>query len=275
MCARIPLFGDARIDDSRGHGDWWENAERTAGYDFSIVSRTPRLSYRTPFDTRKALGTHVRRLTLVLFTFLVALPLGDVRAQIIRQPPGARFRDPVNWASAGFGLQQGWTVFDGSTGTRWDLGDSQSYFLGVEHAVAGGVTVGVRASTASTSLRYTLRGTGLVSDADARVSQALGVVHITSGRPLHSVIELGAGATFYSGFKARGTGAALAPNGTDTDFTFVLGYGIGYAFSRTFQLDVVQDLATSLHQKSGLQAGDDSSARISITRFVARVAVGG
>jgi hypothetical protein len=217
----------------------------------------------------------VRRLILVLLTFLVVLPLGEARAQIIRQPSGPRQFEPRNWASAGIGLQQGWTVFDGATDSRWDIGDTQTYFLGAEHVVTGGVTAGVRASTASASLRYLNRATNLVTDADARVSQALGVVHITSGRPLHSVIELGAGATFYSGFKARGTGARLAPNSTDTDFTFVLGYGIGYAFSRTFQLDVVQDLATSLHQKSGLQAGDDSSARISITRFVARVAVGG
>ena len=216
----------------------------------------------------------MRRLTLVVLTFLVVLPLGDARAQIIRQP-GPRLREPVNWASAGIGLQQGWTVFDGSTGSRWDIGDTQTYFLGAEHAVSGGVTAGVRASTASASLRYLVRGTGIVSDADVRVSQVLGVAHITSGRPLHSVIELGAGATFYSGFKARNSTVALAPRGTDADFTFVLGYGIGYAFSRTFQLDVVQDLATSLHQKTGLEAGDDSSARISVTRLVARVALGG
>jgi hypothetical protein len=274
LCARVPLLGDARIDDSRGHGTWWENANEADGYDFSIVSRAPRLSYRTPFDTRKALGTHVRRLTLVLLTFLVVLPLGDVRAQIIRQP-GPRLREPRNWASAGVGLQQGWTVTDGSTGSRWELGDTQTWFASVEHAVAGGVTVGVRASTARTSLRYTFTGTGLVADADARVSQALGVLHITSGRELHSVIELGAGATFYSDFKERGTGADLEPRATDTDFTFVLGYGIGYAFSRNFQLDVVQDLATALHQKTGLQAGDNSTARISVTRLVARVAIGG
>jgi hypothetical protein len=216
----------------------------------------------------------VRRLTLVVLTFLVVLPLGDARAQIIRQP-GPRLREPVNWASAGIGLQQGWTVFDGTTGSRWDIGDTQTYFLGAEHAVSGGVTAGVRASTASASLRYLQRGTGIVTDADLRVSQLLGVVHITNGRPLHSVIELGAGATFYSDFKERGTGADLEPRATDTDFTFVLGYGIGYAFSRNFQLDVVQDLATALHQKTGLQAGDNSTARISVTRLVARVAIGG
>ncbi len=216
----------------------------------------------------------MRRLTLALLVVLVALPLGEGHAQIIRQP-GPRVREPQNWASAGIGLQQGWTVTDGSTGTRWDLGDSQTYFAGVEHAVAGGVTVGVRASTARTSLRFLSTGAGVVTDADARVSQALGVLHITSGRELHSVIELGAGATFYSDFKARGSDASLGPSGTDADFTFVLGYGIGYSFSRTFQLDVVQDLATSLHQKTGLDAGDDSSVRISVTRLVARVALGG
>ncbi|MBW8769143.1 MAG: hypothetical protein JF589_05285 [Gemmatimonadetes bacterium] len=216
----------------------------------------------------------MRRLTLVLLTFLAVLPRGDAGAQIIRVP-GPRLREPDNWASAGIGLQQGWTVTDGSTSSRWELGDSQTFFAGVEHAVAGGVTVGVRASTARTSVRYFFTGTGIAADADARVSQALGMLHITSGRPLHSVIELGAGATFYSGFKERGTGSDLPPRSADTDFTFVLGYGIGYAFSRTFQLDVVQDLATALHQKTGLQAGDNSTARISVTRLVARVALGG
>ena len=217
----------------------------------------------------------MRRLTLVLLTVLVALPLGEGDAQIIRAP-GPRLREPQNWASAGIGLQQGWSVTDGATASRWDLGDSQTYFAGVEHAVAGGVTLGVRASTAHTSLRYVSTGAGvIVTDADARVSQAIGVLHITSGRELHSVIELGAGATFYSGFKARGTGANLEPRKTDADFTFVLGYGIGYSFSRTFQIDVVQDLATALHQKTQLAAGDDSSARISVTRLVARIALGG
>ena len=216
----------------------------------------------------------MRRLTLVLLAFLVVLPRGDAHAQIIKMP-GPRLREPDNWASAGIGLQQGWIVADGTTTSRWELGDSQTYFAGVEHAVAGGVTVGLRASTARTSVRYLFTGTGLAADADARVSQALGVLHITSGRPLHSVIELGAGATFYSGFKERGTGSELPPRGTDTDFTFVLGYGIGYAFSRTFQLDVVQDLATALHQKTGLQAGDNSTARISVTRLVARLGLGG
>jgi hypothetical protein len=216
----------------------------------------------------------VRRLTLVLLTALVALPLGDVDAQIIR-PGGPRLRDPQNWASAGVGLQQGWTVTDGTTASRWDIGDSETFFASVDHTVAGGVTVGLRGSTASTSLRYVGTGSGVVADADARVSQALAVLHVASGRGLHSVIELAAGATFYSGFRDRVTGTTLEPRKSDADFTFVFGYGIGYTFRRNFQLDVVQDLATALHQKAGLAAGDDSSVRISVTRLVARVGFGG
>ncbi len=217
----------------------------------------------------------MRRLTLVLLTALVALPFGDVDAQIIR-PGGPRLRDPENWVSGGIGLQQGWTVTDGSTASRWDIGDSQTFFASFDHSVAGGVTVGVRGSTASTSLRYVGTGSGgLVSDADARVSQALAVLHVASGRGLHSVIELAAGATLYSGFRDRATGVSLEPRKTDADFTFVFGYGIGYRFRGNFQLDVVQDLATALHQKTGLAAGDDSSVRISVTRLVARVGFGG
>jgi hypothetical protein len=89
------------------------------------------------------------------------------------------------------------------------------------------------------------------------------------------VLELGAGATIYSSFRERGTGTTLPPSKADLDFSFVFGYGIGYTFSRAFQIDVVQDLATSLHQKTGLSAGDNSSARISGTRLVARYGLGG
>jgi hypothetical protein len=216
----------------------------------------------------------VRRLTLVLLPALVAMPLRDSGAQIIRSPRYG-LRDPQSWVSAGVGLQQGWTVTDGTTGSRWDLGDAQSYFAGVERSVAGGVTLGVRASTARVGLNYSTTDGLSRRDADAHVSQALAVLHVTSGRDLHSVLELGAGATFYSGFRERGTGTTLPPRAADADFTFVFGYGIGYSFSRSFQIDVVQDLATALHQKTGLAAGDNSSVRISSTRLVARLGLGG
>jgi hypothetical protein len=216
----------------------------------------------------------VRRFSLALLTVLVALPVHGAGAQIIR---GGRFalRDPQTWVSATYGWQEGWTVFDGRSGSRWDVGDTQTYGGSIERAVSSGITVGVRANTSQPSVRYIGTGTAGTTQADVRVSQALGVVHVTTGRQLRSVFELGLGATIYSDFRERVTGAPLGAESTDADFAFVFVYGLGYSFSRNFQVDVVQDLGTSLHQKTGLAAGEDRSARISTTRLVARYGFGG
>jgi hypothetical protein len=216
----------------------------------------------------------VRRFSLALLTILAALPVHGAAAQIIR---GGRFtlRDPQTWASATYGWQTGWTVFDGESGSRWDLGDTQLYGGSIERAVSNGITVGLRATTSQPSVRYVGTGAGAPTDADVRVTQALGVVHVTTGRQLRSVFELGLGSTIYSDLRERGTGTQLGSASTDTDFAFVFVYGLGYSFSRNFHVDVVQDLGTSLHQKTGLAAGEDRSARISTTRLVARYGFGG
>src|SRR6188768_3486270 len=98
------------------------NSERSARV-VAIDPRVRRLTYRPPFDTGKPFGADVRRFTLALLTTLVALPLTGAHAQIIRG--GLRLRDPQTWVSAMLGWQNGWTVFDGTTASRWDLGDSQ------------------------------------------------------------------------------------------------------------------------------------------------------
>ena len=216
----------------------------------------------------------MRRFSLALLTFLVALPVHGAAAQIIR---GGRFglRDPHTWASATYGWQEGWTVFDGGSGSRWDLSDTQLYGGSIERAVSSGITVGVRANTSEPSVRYVATGAATATQADMRVTQALGIVHVTTGRQLRSVFELGLGATIYSDFRERGTDARLGAESTDTDFAFSFTYGLGYSFSRNFQVDVVQDLGTSLHQGTLLAAGEDRSARIRTTRLVARYGFGG
>jgi hypothetical protein len=222
----------------------------------------------------------VRRFTLALFTIFLALPSTGAGAQIIR---GGRFglRDPQTWVSATLGWQEGWTVIDGSTASRWYIGDTQQYGGSIEHAVAGGVTVGMRAVTSAPSVRYEQRNTptlggGLsISPADARITQALGVVHVTTGRQLRSVFELGLGTTIYSPMRYQDTGATIDASRTDTDFAFSFTYGLGYSISRNLHVDVVQDLATSVHQKTGLEAGEDRSARVRSTRLVARYGFGG
>ena len=216
----------------------------------------------------------MRRITLALLTTLVAMPLTDAHSQIIR---GGRFglRDPQNWLSAMVGWQNGWTVFDGTTSSRWDLGDSQTYGGSIERIVRNSVTVGVRANTATPTVRYTdASAPTLVRVADTRVTQALGVVHVSSGRDFRSVFEIGLGATIYSDFRERGSDLRLGPTKTEADFAFVFVYGLGYSFTRNFHVDVVQDIGTTIHQKTGLVSGEDTSARTSSTRLVARYGFG-
>jgi hypothetical protein len=189
-------------------------------------------------------------------------------AQIIR-PGGLRFQEPSAWASFGVASVQGFTVTDGTTNTLWQFANATQYSLSLEKALSGGASLGVMGTTARTPLSYS--GT----DADANVSQILATLHVANGRALHSVLELSAGTTLYSNFRARSTGAPLPPSSPDADFTFAFGYGLGYAFSPVLSIDVVQDLTTVLHQRTGLNAGDNSSIRINTTRLVARFGLGG
>ena len=211
----------------------------------------------------------MRRLLLALLPLVIA---GDAGAQIIR--PGMRFGEPSAWVSLGAGLQNGFDVNDGTTGSLWRFSDATQYVASIEKRMTTGVTFGVRGTHARVPLRYT---SGISStDADANVSSAMAVLHVASGREFHSVLELGAGATLFSNFRARGTDLRLQPLSPDADFTFAFGYGFGYNFSPSFAIDVmVQDLSTALHQKTGLNAGESTSNRTTTTRFVARFGLGG
>jgi hypothetical protein len=211
----------------------------------------------------------VRRLLLAFIPFMAA----DAGAQIIR--PGMRFQEPPAWITFGATLMQPFYVRDGSTGTDWQFSDATQYVASLERTLSGGATLGLQGTHARVPLRYGALGGATFTDADANVSQLFAKLHVSSGREFHSVLELGAGATMYYNFRERGTGATLQPTSKDTDFTFAFGYGFGYNFSPTFAVDVVQDLTTVLHQKTGLSAGDNSSVRISGTRFVVRFGLGG
>lgn len=196
-------------------------------------------------------------------------------AQIIRG--GLRFQEPGYWTSLGAALVQEYTVRDGSTGSQWDFGDATQYSASLEKVISGGTSVGLRGTHARVPLRYSgTTSTGAIGsvDADANVSQLFGMLRVSSGREFHSVLELSLGATMYSNFRERGNGGKLAPSTPDTDFTFAFGYGFGYSFSPRFSLDVVQDLATALHQKDGLGAGEGRSVRVNTTRLVARWGLG-
>jgi hypothetical protein len=215
----------------------------------------------------------VRRLLLLaLFTLLAPA----ASAQIIRRG-GKPFQEPSTFVSFGVGLLQPWGVADGSTSSSWDFSDATQFAVAVEKNFGASASVGVRGTTARVPLQYRGLVGGdafFVSDADANVSQLLGSLHISPGNQLHTVLELSAGATFYYNFKARGSDATIGPRHVDADFSFGFGYGLGYNISPRFSVDVVQDQITTLHQKTGLSAGESTSARLTTTRIVARFGLG-
>jgi hypothetical protein len=216
----------------------------------------------------------VRRLLLASLPLFIALP---ARAQIIRRGSLGE-APPAAWVSLGAAVENGWTVND--AGTRWQFGTATQYQASIEKAFSG-VSLGLRGSTANAPLRYTRAPSadlgsgpsGIDEDADARVSQLFVAAHVAGTRGFHTVLELDAGATLYSGFRSRATGQALPPS-SDADFTFAFGYGAGYGFSNRFQVEIVQDVTQVLHQRTGLSAGDDSSARMTSTRIVGRFGLG-
>lgn len=211
----------------------------------------------------------MRRLLLIVSMFSLVASQAD--AQIMRRRTFAS--QPSIWVSGGSSLQQAFTVHDGGSASVWEFGDAVPYVASLEKELTAGASVGVRGSRGRTPLVYSTPGSTV--EADATVSQLMAVVHVASGGSFHSVFELGAGATVFSEFRGRTSATALrASDKPDTDFTFLFGYGAGYSFSPRFAVEVVQDLATALHQKTGLSAGESTSNRIHSTRFVARLGLG-
>jgi hypothetical protein len=243
------------------------NRVRSAGY---TVCRPIGAAAKLPGVVRhpQAIGALVRRSFLALLPLLLA---ASADAQIIRG--GLRLQEPAAWASLGVGLQSSFAVVDGTTGSGWEFGDGLQYVAGLEKTVSSGIMVGVRGTHARLPLRYSSATT--FTEADANVSQIVALVHVASGREFHSVLELSAGATLFSNFRSRSTDQRLEPMGVDADFAFGFGYGFGYNFTPRFAIDAVQEISTSLHQKTGLTAGESSSVRINSTRIVARFGLGG
>ena len=207
----------------------------------------------------------------LLFMISLLLPYFDAGAQLSRSRYGVQ--TPSVWVSGGAALQQGFSVADGTTGSVWQFGNATTYGAALEKTLGNGLLLGVRGSNGLIPLNYSSPGTSL--SADAQMSQLFGTLRLASGRGLHSVLELSAGATYYSNFRTRGTAVKLPPLNGDTDFSFAFGYGFGYSFSPRMSVDVVQDVTTSVHQKDGLNPGDDSTVRVHGTRIMGRIGLGG
>lgn len=210
----------------------------------------------------------VRALSTVLFTLALAQSAG---AQVFGIPQST---GRLVWVSAGTGWAQSGDLADGATQSTWTLGAYSPLRAAVEFERRG-QSIGAAVSHARVPMTFTGPGCSRC-DADIDMLQMMGTFRFGGGGPgqgFHQVLEFGGGVTQWSKLTSRGTGT-IAPITADNDLTFQLGYGFGLNLGDAFAVTLVQDVATVIHQKDGLAAGQNRSLTQRVTRLGARLRLG-
>jgi hypothetical protein len=196
----------------------------------------------------------------------------QARSQILEAP--ARFsREPIAWTSLSIGWLTHDSMCDQETNACWEFGDAPQWRGTLEFPMGRGATIGVAASTARVPLIYNggLTGASCAScDADANLTQYFGNVRIGGSSGFHQVIDLNAGATVFSNF--RSTAGSRLGGKAITDFSFAIGYGIGYGFTPRMQMMLLQDFGLVIHQRQTGTANRTAQQRA--TRIGFRVGLG-
>jgi hypothetical protein len=178
----------------------------------------------------------IRRVLLVSTLVLAA---ETAEAQIIGREQSFS-RGPIGWVSLGIGYLQQGGFNDPQTGDGWDFGGAPQWRATVEFPVGNGATFGVAGTTARVPLVFD-GGSCSRCDADANVSQVMGLFRIGGGSGFHQVIDLQAGVTMFSNFRESDTGTRLGTGQMSQAFSAGIGYGFGYPLSPRMHLTFVQD----------------------------------
>ena len=201
---------------------------------------------------------------------IVAMTLFAVtaHAQIVRRPVAPRV---PNWAGASVGITQGFTVLDGSTGSTWEFGSGLAFAGRFERPTgSGALAFGAQASFARLPLAYS--SSTISSDAKADIMELTALLRYGGGYGFHPVYELAGGLMRFSNFESTGPSSVSISSSSDYDPKFSLGYGFGFGLSPTAAIEVVQELGTILHQRTGLSASQSNYPRIYVTRLGGRIA---
>ena len=183
-----------------------------------------------------------------------------------------------NWFGGGVSVFQQYSLRDGVTNATWQFDAGLGYTASFEHPTQSGLTIGLQGTYATPGVLYSGgASTDAVScaggcDATARVTQIMGLVHSGNSYSFHPVYQLTAGATGFSNFRQRTTNAAIGPTAPDYDFSFAVAYGLGFGLSSNAAVEVVQEIGTVLHQRTGLAAGSGNYPRMGVTRLTAKFA---
>jgi len=181
----------------------------------------------------------VQRRALTALTLLF-LCTGTAGAQIIRPQI---HRSPAAFASLGIGWLQQQGFCDKDTGDCWDFSNAPQWRATFELPLGySGASWGLAGTMSRVPLIY--QGAGLLNscarcDADANVSQIMGLLRLGGTQGFHQVIDLAAGATLFSNFRAT-DGTRLGSGKTTSRFTADLAYGFGYGLSNRTEIYLEQ-----------------------------------
>lgn len=183
----------------------------------------------------------VNRSALSALTLLLGLA-GSAGAQIIR--PQIR-SNPVAYVTLGLGWLRQQGFCDKASGDCWDFGNAPQWRASFELPLGyGGSGYGIVYTRSKVPLIY--NGTGLSSnsclrcDADANVSQLMGVFRMSGGTGFHQVIDVAVGGTMFSNFRAT-DGTALGTGKSTSRFTADIAYGFGYGLSNRTEIFLEQE----------------------------------
>jgi len=201
----------------------------------------------------------------------------SAEAQIVRRP--AQAREPQAWIVGAVGYEQLGDVVDGASESTWRFSDAVQYRVSLEKPMPGNIAFGIAATFARAPLTYessaTIGRCAGSCDADANITQVLALFHAGgSSFGFSQILNLGIGTRIYSNFRERVSGAKIGPTNADADVTFQFGYGFGYGLSPDLQVEIVQDLATTIHQRTGLAGGERTNSQQYTTRIGVRYALG-
>jgi hypothetical protein len=213
----------------------------------------------------------------LLASLLVLVTAAPLAAQIVR--PAERSRDPRWFGSLGIGFAEPNPVDDGETQATWFFDSGLHFRASLERALRNQASFGIVATYGRFPLTYRRFepilddvDCGLQCEADADVVTAQALFHIGGGLGLHQVIELQAGITNYRNFRT-GAGQTLAPD-SETDASFAAGYGIGFGFSRTLSVSLVQEFGAGYHGRDDRAPGAAAWTRSNMIRAALRYGVG-
>lgn len=234
-------------------------------------SQALRLSYPAPNCHSKAEEHVIRRSSFVVALLLVVAQ--GARAQIL-EPRGRGIGNPVAWTSLSVGWSRIGGLCDSGSSACWDFGSAPQWRGTLEFPVGSGATVGAAATTARTPLIYNGGGVGgcVNCDADANVSQYLGLLRIGGGAGFHQVIDVSAGMTVFTNFRDT-DGRRLGPGKAVSNYSFAVGYGFGYSMSPRTQIMLLQDYALIIGKR--VAGASNNSAQQSTLRVGVRFGLGG